>query len=134
LYQYIINARNTYILFIIFFFLLFSFPSFIVKDLDQKYQVTTTVATRATDINDKYSVLTNAKYIVDTAQVKVNNFLESSSTGKMIYEYIFLTQKQVSNVQSMARRIADEKKDKNYNPTPSHSHPDAQATSELISE
>ena len=107
---------------------------FIVKNLDQQYKVTETVTTRATDLNNKYSVLNNAKYVIDQAQGKVNNFLETSA-GKMICEYLFCTQKQVADVQSLARKIADDKKqERNFNPVPSHSHSDVQASAQPISE
>jgi len=95
-----------------------------LKDLDQKFQLTETVTTRATDINNKFAVYDNAKYVIDQAQDKVNNFLETSA-GKIICEYLFCTQRHVAIVQSMARQIADDKKlDRTYNPTPSHSYSD----------
>ncbi|RIA85647.1 hypothetical protein C1645_781471 [Glomus cerebriforme] len=105
-----------------------------VKNLDQKYQVTETVTTRATDINNKYSVLDGAKYVIDQAQGRVNNFLETSA-GKMICEYLFCTQKQVADVQALARKIADDKKqERSFHPVPSHSHSDVQASSQPISD
>jgi len=97
-----------------------------VKNFDQKYSVTESVTTRATDINNKYSVYDNAKYVIGQAQDKVNNFLDTP-TGKKIVEYLCCTQKQVSDVQAWARKIANEKKsDRDYNPVPSHSHTDDQ--------
>jgi RNA recognition motif-containing protein len=105
-----------------------------LKNLDQQYKVTETVTTRATDINNKYSVLNGAKYVIDQAQDKVNNFLETSA-GKMICEYLFCTQKQVSDVQSLARKIADDKKhERTFNPVPSHSHSDDQVSAQPVSE
>jgi len=95
-----------------------------LKNLDQKYQLTETVTTRATDINQKYSVLDHAHYVIDQAHNKVNNLLETS-TGKLLHDYLTCTTKQVTDVQYMARQIADNKKqDRTYNPTPSHSHSD----------
>jgi hypothetical protein len=100
---------------------------FLVKNLDQQYKVTETVTTRATNINNKYSVVDNAKYVIDQAQGKVNNLLETSA-GKMICEYLFCTQKQVADVQSLARKIADDKKqERTFNYISSHSHSDEQA-------
>jgi len=105
-----------------------------LKNLDQQYKVTETVTTRATDINNKYSVLNSAKYVIDQAQDKVNNFLETSP-GKMICEYLFCTQKQVADVQSLARKIADDKKqERSYNPVSSHSYSEVQASDQPISE
>ncbi|CAB4375575.1 hypothetical protein RhiirA5_348269 [Rhizophagus irregularis] len=105
-----------------------------VKNLDQHYKVTETVTTRATDIDKKYSVLNNAKFVIDQAQDRVNNLLETSA-GKMICEYLFCTQKQVADVQSLARKIADDKKqERNFNPVPSHSHTDDQASGQPVSE
>jgi len=104
-----------------------------LKNLDQKFQVTESVTTRATDLNNKFSVYDNAKYVIDQAQDKVNNFLETP-TGKKIVEYLFCTQKTVSDVQSLARKIANDKKtDRDYNPVPSHSHSDDQASNQPIS-
>lgn len=97
-----------------------------LKNLDQKYQLTETVTTRATDINKKYSVLDKAHYVYDQTNSKVNNFLETS-TGRILHEYFNCTTKQVFNVQYMARQIADNKKqDRSYNPASSHSHSDDQ--------
>uniref|UniRef100_A0A1D1YK92 Protein vip1 n=1 Tax=Anthurium amnicola TaxID=1678845 RepID=A0A1D1YK92_9ARAE len=107
-----------------------------LKNLDEQYKVTETVTTRATDINNKYSVMNSAKYVIDQAQDKVNNFLETS-TGKLIYDYLFCTQKQVADVQSMARKIADDKKqERNFHPTSSHchSHSEVQPSAQPISE
>lgn len=104
-----------------------------LKSLDQKYQVSETVTTRATDINNKYSVYDNAKKVIDQAHDKVNNFLETS-TGKMITDYLFNTQKQVADVQTMARKIANDKKlERNFNPSPSHSYSDDQDSNQPIS-
>jgi len=100
-----------------------------LKNLDQKFSVTESVTTRATDINNRYSVYDNAKYVIDQANEKVNNFLDTP-TGKKIVEYLFCTQKQVTDVQSLARKIANEKKsDRDYNPVPSHSHSSDDQTS-----
>lgn len=53
----------------------------------------------------------------------------------MIREYLFCTQKQVADVQSLARKIADDKKhERNFNPIPSHPHTDDQATVQPVSE
>jgi RNA recognition motif-containing protein len=104
-----------------------------LKNLDQKYQVTEAVTTRATDLNNKYSVYDNAKYVIDQAHDKVNKYLETP-TGKKIVEYLFCTQKQVSDVQSLARKIANEKKsDRDYNPVSSHSHSEDQTSNQPIS-
>lgn len=105
-----------------------------LKNLDQKYQVTESVTTRATDINNRYSVYDNAMHVINQANEKVNNFLETP-TGKKIVEYLFCTQKQVSDVQTLARKIANEKKsDRDYNPVPSHSsHSEDQASNPPIS-
>jgi len=104
-----------------------------LKNLDQKFQVTESVTTRATDINNKYSVYDNAKYVIDQAQDKVNNFLKTP-TGEKIVEYVCCTQKTVTDVQTLARKIANDKKsDRDYNPVPSHAHSDDQASNQPIS-
>jgi RNA recognition motif-containing protein len=103
-----------------------------LKGLDQKYQVSESVTTRATDLNDKFSVLEKTKYVIDQAHGKVNNFFETSA-GKLIWGYIESTQKQVVHVQAMARELAENKKsDKNYNPTPSHSYSDDQDSNQQV--
>ncbi|CAI2172891.1 8961_t:CDS:2 [Funneliformis geosporum] len=104
-----------------------------VKNLDQKFSVSETVSTRATNINNKYSVLDGAKYVINQAQDKAHHFLDTP-TGKLIVDYLCLSQQKVADVQTLARRIADEKKnDRNFNPVPSHSHPDVQASNPPIS-
>lgn len=93
-----------------------------LKHLDKQFKVTETVTTRATVIEKKYSVLDKTKYVIDQAQDKVNNFLETS-TGKILCEYLLGTQKQVADVQSLARKIADDKKqERNFQPISSHQH------------
>ncbi|GES88756.1 RNA recognition domain-containing protein [Rhizophagus clarus] len=93
-----------------------------LKNLDKQYKVTETVTTRATDIDKKFSVLDKTKYVIDQAQDKFNNFFETS-TGKIICEYLLCTQKQVADVQCLARKIADDKKqERNFLPVSSHQH------------
>jgi len=105
-----------------------------LKNFDQQYKFTETVTTRAVDIDEKYSLLDRTKYVIDQAQDKVNHFFETSP-GKMLREYLFCTQKQVADVQSLARKIADDKKqERNFPLVSSHQHSDDQASAQPVSE
>lgn len=104
-----------------------------VKTIDEKYCLSHTVTSRATDLGNKFAVYEGAKYVINQAQDKAHHFL-GTPTGKMIFEYFYTTQQKVADVQVMARKIADEKKnDRNYNPVPSHSHSDVSASNSPIS-
>ncbi|CAG8533800.1 25973_t:CDS:2 [Dentiscutata erythropus] len=77
--------------------------------LENKYHVYETVSSKATELDSKYEVQNKVKSAASQVQDKATQALDTYP-GKQLYEFYSNTSKQVIDVHTEARRIANEKK------------------------